>query len=60
MTEIIDQDHVSRVREFGTVDQCQVWKALAKFKGKFPAYQEDIAKGDICKSMGPLKLHKKI
>ena len=60
MTEIIDLDHTTRVREYGTMGQCQVWKALADFKGRFLVYQEDILKGDIFKSIGPLKLHKKI
>jgi predicted amidohydrolase len=60
MTEIIDLDHTSRVREYGTMGQCQLWKALANFKGKFPVYQRDMRKGDIFKSIGPLKLHKKI
>ena len=60
MTEIIDLDHTARVREYGTMGQCQVWKALANFKGKFPVYQQDMLKGDIFKSIGPLKLHKKI
>jgi predicted amidohydrolase len=60
MTEIIDLDHTSRVREYGTAGQCQVWKALANFKGKFPVYQQDMLKGAIFKSIGQLKLHKKI
>ncbi|MCP4629044.1 MAG: carbon-nitrogen hydrolase family protein [bacterium] len=60
MTEVIDLDHTTRVREYGTMGQCQVWKALADFKGRFPVYQEDIHKGEIFKSIGPLKLHKKI
>jgi predicted amidohydrolase len=60
MTEIIDLDHTARVREYGTMGQCQVWKALANFKGKFPVYQQDMLKGEIFKSIGPLKLHKKI
>jgi predicted amidohydrolase len=60
MTEVIDLDHTTRVREYGTMGQCQVWKALADFKGRFPVYQKDILKGDIFKSMGPLKLHNKI
>ncbi len=60
MTEVIDLDHTSRVREYGTVGQCQIWKALANFKGNFPAYQDDILNGDIYKSIGPMKLHKKI
>jgi predicted amidohydrolase len=60
MTEIIDLDHTAHVREYGTMGQCQVWKALANFKGKFPVYQQDMLKGEIFKSIGPLKLHKKI
>jgi predicted amidohydrolase len=60
MTEVIDLDHTTRVREFGTMGQCQVWKALADFKGRFPVYKDDILKGDIFKSIGPLMLHKRI
>lgn len=60
MTEVIDLDLVSRVREYGTVGQCQVWKALTNFSGKFPVYQEDIQNGEIFKSLGSLKLHKTI
>jgi predicted amidohydrolase len=60
MTEIIDLDHTARVREYGTMGQCQIWKALANFKGKFPAYQQEMGDGEIFKSMGPLNLHKKI
>ena len=60
MTEIIDLDLVSRVRKYGTVGQCQVWKALGSFKGKFPVYQGRIPNGDVFKSLGPLKLHRKI
>jgi len=60
MTEIIDLDHTARVREYGTMGQCQIWKALANFKGKFPAYRQDMGSGEIFKSMGPLKLQKKI
>jgi formamidase len=60
MTEIIDLDNTVRVREYGTMGQCQIWKALANFKGKFPVYQQDMDNGEIFKSIGPLKLHKKI
>jgi predicted amidohydrolase len=60
MTEVIDLDLVSRVREYGTVGQCQVWKAFANFKRKFPVYQDNILDGEIFKSIGPLKRHKKI
>ena len=60
MTEIIDLDLVSRVREYGTMGQCQVWKEFGDFKGKFPVYEDEISKGEIFKSLGPVKLHKKI
>jgi hypothetical protein len=40
--------------------QCQVWKELGNFKGKFPLYEDEISKGEIFKSLGPVKLHKKI
>ena len=60
MTEVIDLDHTTRVREYGTAGQCQVWKALENYKGIFPVYREDIRKGEIFKSIGPLQLHKKI
>ncbi len=60
LTEIIDLDCTTRVREYGTMGQCQVWKSLAGFKGQFNVYKEDIRTGEIFKSMGPLTLHKKI
>lgn len=59
MTEIIDLDHTARVREYGTMGQCQIWKALGDYKGQFPVYRQDMRKGEIFKTIGPLKLHKK-
>jgi predicted amidohydrolase len=60
MSEVIDLDVVSRVREYGTLGTSQVWKDLGNFKGKFPAYQDNIRKGEIFKSLGPLRLNKNI
>jgi len=60
MTEVIDLDLVSRVREYGTLGTSQLWKDLGNFKGKFPIFQNDIHKGDLFKTLGPLELHKKI
>lgn len=60
MTEIIDLDLVARVREYGTLGLSQVWKDLRKFKNGFPIYQGEITKGAIYKSLGNLKLHRKI
>ncbi len=60
MTEVVDLDMVSRVREYGTLGLSQLWKDLANFEQKFPVYQEDIRKGEIFESLGPRKLHKKM
>jgi len=60
MSEVIDLDIVSRVREYGTLGTSQVWKDLRDYKGKFPIYADDIGKGHIFNSLGPLKLNKKI
>ena len=60
MTEVIDLDLVSRVREYGTMGTSQLWKDLGNFKGNFPIYRDDIRSGTLFKSLGPLELHKKI
>ena len=59
MTELIDLDLVSRVREYGTAGQCQVLKTFYGFKGQFPVYQEKKHR-NMFKSLGPVKLHRKI
>lgn len=60
MTEVIDLDVVSRVREYGTLGTSQLWKNLGNFPGEFPMYARGIRKGEIYKSLGPLKLNRKI
>jgi predicted amidohydrolase len=60
MTEVVDLDMVSRVREYGTLGVCQLWKELRDYKEKFPVYQENMGNGEIFKSLGVLKLHRKI
>ena len=60
MTEIIDLDRVGRVREYGTFGNSQLWKDLRAFRGMFPIYTQNIGEGEIFKTLGPLKLHKKI
>jgi len=60
MTEIIDLDLVSRVREYGTMGQCQVLKEFASYKGKFPVYEDRLPEAEIFKALGPVKLHQKI
>lgn len=60
LTEVIDLDHVERVREYGTLGLSQLWKDLGNFQHNFPIYQQGVQNGDVFKSLGPLKLHKKI
>ncbi len=60
LTEVIDLDLVQRVREYGTLGLSQLWKDLGNFKGDLPIYQKGIRKGEIFRSLGPLRLHRKI
>jgi hypothetical protein len=60
LTEIIDLDQVKRVREYGTLGLSQVWKDIANFKGAFPVYQGNMGDGEVFKTLGQLKLHRKI
>ena len=58
MTEILDLDVVSRVREYGTLGLSQLWKDLGSFTGKFPVYEGDMRGGPVFRSLGPCKLHR--
>lgn len=60
LTEIIDLDLVSRVREYGTMGHCQVLKEFGSYKGTFPVYEDEWSKAEVFKSLGPVKLHKKL
>lgn len=60
MSEVIDLDVVSRVREYGTLGTSQLWKDLRDFKGTFPMYTKELKKGEIFKKLGPLRLNTKI
>ncbi len=60
MTQVIDLDVVSRVREYGTMGQCQVLKSFRDYKGKFSIYQEDMSKSKGFKNIGSLKRHTRI
>jgi hypothetical protein len=51
---------VKRVREYGSPGLSQLWKDFGNFKQSFPIYQKGGKKGEIFKSLGSLKLHKKI
>ena len=60
MTQVIDLDVVPRVREYGTMGQCQVLKSFRDHKGKFTIYQEGVSKSKGLKNIGPLKRHTQI
>lgn len=60
MTQLIDLDMVPRVREYGTMGQCQVLKSFKDFKGKFSIYADDRAPGDGLEKLGPLTRHVEI
>src|SRR5574337_1870590 len=60
LTEIIDLDSVRKVREYGSLGLCQVWKQLRDFGGQFPIYGGRLADGAIFRSLGELQLHRSV
>ena len=56
VTEILDLEHVSRTREYGTVGLCQTWKQLRDTPVAFPPYGAGIRPGPLLESLGPLVL----
>jgi predicted amidohydrolase len=57
LTEIIDLDHVTRTREFGTLGLAQTLKQLRDAGQTFPVYQNgQLAEGSF-KQLGALKYH---
>jgi len=60
MTEIIDLDHVTRTREFGTLGLGQSLKQLRDAGHKFPVYEDDnLSKGSFAE-LGALKFHRNL
>ncbi len=58
LTEIIDLDHVTRTREFGTIGLAQTLKQLRDAGHHFPAYPDGrLAKGSFDK-LGKLAFHR--
>jgi predicted amidohydrolase len=60
LTEIIDLDLVTHVREYGTLGLSQTLKQLRDSKQRFPMYEEGIANGEGFKKLGELKFHHKL
>jgi formamidase len=61
MTNVIDFDKVSWVRQHGHIGMNPLWKSLrdSPIQGKFPPYH-DLQSGEIFKKMGKLKLQRNI
>lgn len=60
MTEMLDLDHTTRTREFGTLGLAQTLKQLRDSGHKFPIYEDDnLEKGSFAE-LGVLKFHRTI
>ena len=58
LTEIIDLDHVTRTREYGTLGLAQTLKQLRDAGHKFPVYNDgQLAQGSFAE-LGALKYHR--
>jgi predicted amidohydrolase len=58
LTEIIDLDHVTRTREYGTLGLAQTLKQLRDSGHRFPIYEDgQLAKGSFS-NLGVLKYHR--
>ncbi|MBW1955516.1 MAG: hypothetical protein JRI76_10140, partial [Deltaproteobacteria bacterium] len=51
---------VTRVREYGTLGQCQVLKALGHHREAFPAYGKPIRSSPVFRNLGKVKLNHRI
>lgn len=60
LTELLDLDHVTRTREYGTLGMNQTLKQLRDSGQSFPIYEQGIAKGEGFRKLGALKLHREI
>jgi predicted amidohydrolase len=58
LTEMIDLDHVTRTREYGTLGLAQTLKQLRDSGHRFPVYEDGkLAKGSF-ENLGALKFHR--
>ncbi len=60
LTEMIDLDHCTRTREFGTIGLAQTLKQLRDSDHTFPIYEDGkLAKGSFA-NLGVLKYHRQL
>jgi formamidase len=60
LTEILDLDHVTHAREFGTIGLTQTLKQLRDCGHTFPMYQNGKVEGGSFQSLGAVKFHKSL
>jgi len=56
LTQVLDLDLVSHVREYGTLGLNQLLKQMRDFPGEFPPYKQGLARGEGMRHLGPLQL----
>ncbi len=57
LTEMLDLDRVSRVREFGNLGLTQTLKHLRDSNVQFPQYQQPFGNGAVFRGLGKLQYH---
>ncbi len=60
ITEILDLDHVTRTREYGTLGLAQTLKQLRDSGMRFPVYEEDNVSQGSFKELGAIRYHRKL
>ena len=60
LTEIIDLDHVTRTREYGTLGLAQTIKQLRDSGMRFPIYEEDNLSQGSFKNLGAIRYHRNL
>jgi len=60
LTEILDLDHVTRTREFGTLGLNQALKQLRDSGQSFPIYEQGVKAGEGFRQLGPLGFQRQL
>jgi predicted amidohydrolase len=60
LTEILDLDHVTRTREYGTLGLGQTLKQLRDSGQRFPIYDEGVGEGEGFRRLGRLGFHSEL
>lgn len=55
LTELLDLDRVTHVREYGTVGLTQTWKALRDMPVHFPPYERGIGSSPMVQALGSMQ-----